>query len=282
MGVFKCPHCNKDLPQETKFCPYCMERIKTPVAVTVVKTKNKSKLNKLLIILIAILFLIIALLTVPFVKEWIAVNNADEPHFKESTLTTDKALNVEESTSNIESSSTTEQEGTTLKNDEEQESEATTEEPLTETTTVASIVEHKVVRSWNNANNSMGYNYGLLNYTINEKNNDITITETFTNGIDMTLSYQNMSQENPDYTLTLKNIKDLNETYKLCAISMGVATDEYDQSAFYNQIKGAGEGSKTFSYFEGSAQYFCTINIQSEVVDGETLYTCKLTSRRAY
>lgn len=282
MGVFKCPHCNKDLPQETKFCPYCMERIKTPVAVTVVKTKNKSKLNKLLIILIAILFLIIALLTVPFVKEWIAVNNADEPHFKESTLTTDKALNVEESTSNIESSSTTEQEGTTLKNDEEQESEATTEEPLTETTTVASIVEHKVVRSWNNANNSMGYNYGLLNYTINEKNNDITITESFTNGIDMTLSYQNMSQENPDYTLTLKNIKDLNETYKLCAISMGVATDEYDQSAFYNQIKGAGEGSKTFSYFEGSAQYFCTINIQPEVVDGETLYTCKLTSRRAY
>lgn len=282
MSVFKCPHCNKDLPQETKFCPYCMERIKTPVAVTVVKTKNKIKRNKSLIILIAILFLIIALLTVPFVKEWIAVNNADEPYFKESTLTTDKALNAEESTSNIESSSTTEQAGTTLKNDEEQESEATTEEPLTETTTVAAIVEHKVVRSWNNANNSMGYNYGLLNYTINEKNNDITITETFTNGIDMTLSYQNMSQENPDYTLTLKNIKDLNETYKLCAISMGVATDEYDQSAFYNQIKGAGEGSKTFSYFEGSAQYFCTINIQSEVVDGETIYTCKLTSRRAY
>lgn len=34
MDVVHCPHCGKELPPEMQFCPYCMERIDEPAAVS--------------------------------------------------------------------------------------------------------------------------------------------------------------------------------------------------------------------------------------------------------
>ncbi|MBQ8767803.1 MAG: zinc ribbon domain-containing protein [Clostridia bacterium] len=52
-----CPSCGKELPLESKFCPYCMERINEPVSVTV--PENKQELNKKIIIIVAIVLLIV-------------------------------------------------------------------------------------------------------------------------------------------------------------------------------------------------------------------------------
>lgn len=53
-----CPSCGKELPLESNFCPYCMERINEPlVAVSV--PENKQKLNKKAIIVVAIVLLLV-------------------------------------------------------------------------------------------------------------------------------------------------------------------------------------------------------------------------------
>ncbi len=58
MGVMNCPFCGKELPQESKFCPYCMEQISVPVNVSVPKKRNVKKTVMVTIILLAIALVI--------------------------------------------------------------------------------------------------------------------------------------------------------------------------------------------------------------------------------
>ncbi len=43
MSVIKCPHCGKELPSESAFCPYCMERLNEAVAVSVPSSGGNSR-----------------------------------------------------------------------------------------------------------------------------------------------------------------------------------------------------------------------------------------------
>lgn len=54
MGVMNCPFCGKELPQESKFCPYCMEQISVPVNVSVPEKRNSKKVITVTIILLVL------------------------------------------------------------------------------------------------------------------------------------------------------------------------------------------------------------------------------------
>ncbi|MDO4155067.1 MAG: zinc ribbon domain-containing protein [Clostridia bacterium] len=57
MDILHCPHCGKELPPEMQFCPYCMERITEPAAVSADElrpTKQWKKPNKTTVLLTSI------------------------------------------------------------------------------------------------------------------------------------------------------------------------------------------------------------------------------------
>ena len=64
MSTIKCPFCGKELPSESAFCPYCMEQIKTPVAVSVPKAQKGKSTIVAAVITVAILLLVVVLLLV--------------------------------------------------------------------------------------------------------------------------------------------------------------------------------------------------------------------------
>lgn len=65
MNMMKCPHCGRDLPSESSFCPYCMEQIKLPVAVSAPSSgKSNRKGLYVMILITAVLVLAVSLLLV--------------------------------------------------------------------------------------------------------------------------------------------------------------------------------------------------------------------------
>ena len=66
MSTIKCPFCGKELPSESAFCPYCMEQIKTPVAVSVPKAQKSKSTLVAAVITVAILLLVVVLLLLRF------------------------------------------------------------------------------------------------------------------------------------------------------------------------------------------------------------------------
>ena len=57
MDILHCPHCGKELPPEMQFCPYCMERITEPAAVSADElrpTRQWKKPNKTTVLLTSI------------------------------------------------------------------------------------------------------------------------------------------------------------------------------------------------------------------------------------
>lgn len=62
MDVNKCPSCGKDLPLESKFCPYCMERLKEPEVVFIPEKKRDKKI--IVIIVLAFIIILTTLLVV--------------------------------------------------------------------------------------------------------------------------------------------------------------------------------------------------------------------------
>lgn len=57
MDILHCPHCGKELPPEMQFCPYCMERITEPAAVSADElrpTGQWKKPNKTTVLLTSI------------------------------------------------------------------------------------------------------------------------------------------------------------------------------------------------------------------------------------
>ncbi len=68
-----CPHCGKNLPEELRFCPYCMKRTKE---ATVIKLPEEKKRNKKLIVIpVAILLIAIILLLFVFLEKTNSENN---------------------------------------------------------------------------------------------------------------------------------------------------------------------------------------------------------------
>ncbi len=63
MDMKKCPSCGKELPLESKFCPYCMERIGKPVDVSV---PNSKKTNKKLVAIVVLIFAILLMCVIIF------------------------------------------------------------------------------------------------------------------------------------------------------------------------------------------------------------------------
>lgn len=66
MSTIKCPHCGKALPSESAFCPYCMEQIKEPVAVSVPVTKDNKGMFFMAVITIALLSMVAVLVLLRF------------------------------------------------------------------------------------------------------------------------------------------------------------------------------------------------------------------------
>ena len=64
MDMKKCSSCGKEIPQESKFCPYCMERINEP---TVVSVPEDKKSNKKIVAIIILLFIIVLTIIAIFV-----------------------------------------------------------------------------------------------------------------------------------------------------------------------------------------------------------------------
>lgn len=65
-----CPSCGKDLPLESKFCPYCMERINEPVAISVPESKHKlNKEAKIIIGVIVAMLLVLGVAIAVFLSQ---------------------------------------------------------------------------------------------------------------------------------------------------------------------------------------------------------------------
>ena len=92
MSTMKCPHCGKDLPSESAFCPYCMEQIKEPVAVSVPVTRGNKSLLFMVLITIALLLVVAVVVLVGF----FGGNDKRKglPADTEATLTTGVSDNV--------------------------------------------------------------------------------------------------------------------------------------------------------------------------------------------
>jgi len=62
MDIKNCPHCNKELPNEAKFCPFCMEKLiaETPIQNTPIrKSRKKALLIGLLVFAVATIALLL-------------------------------------------------------------------------------------------------------------------------------------------------------------------------------------------------------------------------------
>lgn len=68
-----CPHCGKNLPEESQFCPYCMKRTKEATVVQLPEEKKRNK--KLIVISVVILLFAIILLLLIFSAKSNSENN---------------------------------------------------------------------------------------------------------------------------------------------------------------------------------------------------------------
>lgn len=93
MNVIKCSHCGKELPGESNFCPYCMEQINKPTAVSV--PTGKKKFSKDLLIMVSVTVFLSALMmgllisryyNIPASKDGIQINDTTEDSNKTQGL----------------------------------------------------------------------------------------------------------------------------------------------------------------------------------------------------
>lgn len=101
MSVKKCPHCGKDLPEELQFCPYCMERITEPVAVTVPDGKKKLNKKSIIIIIVAIVLVLLLAGGIAFFSHY---KNAESDINVNNNVSTED-INTTESTNTTETTS---------------------------------------------------------------------------------------------------------------------------------------------------------------------------------
>ena len=65
MSMIKCPHCGKDLPSESAFCPFCMEQLQAPVTVSVPSKGGRKRSESIIMIAVTVVLVVaVAVLSV--------------------------------------------------------------------------------------------------------------------------------------------------------------------------------------------------------------------------
>ena len=88
MDLKKCPSCGKELPLESKFCPYCMELMGEPVAVSVPADK---KVNKKLVAIVILIFVILLICVIMFFAHY---NKEEKDNNTDNGVLTEEANDV--------------------------------------------------------------------------------------------------------------------------------------------------------------------------------------------
>ena len=266
----KCPHCNKDLPEEIDFCPYCMERLSPTKSISLPTQKAKTKKSVLVATILLILIIGSAITGVLFknkadkntelpksnntytsktttAKNNLSVtdtqspkeNTTNEPGFSEEATT--DATASENSAIAINTSTTQNKKPTTVITTSATQSGNSTTTITTSATQSNNSVNHKtieaeIVNRWNTANNNLYiHNFTLNNYTFKQEKGQICISQRFNNnGAKIDFKVKDNLE---DYTLKIDNITNLNIMYQLCRISLAtIAQNQYSDTEFYDFV----------------------------------------------
>ncbi len=314
----KCPHCNKDLPTEIDFCPYCMERLKTPETI-VLPTKNNRGNKKILISLVALVIISISLYLAYFISQKPkdsaiskTSNNREVTSSKKNqnsdntdtlkSFTDPTTSDVGIKTDTYKTSSTNnnnvipsiEKNHNSDKTSSTQQSSSINENSIKfssteKTTSRININATEIISRWNTANNNLYiYNYPLNNYTLNESDSFTTISQHFNNSgakIDFRIA-----KNSEEYTLKIDNISNLNIMYQLARISLcTVAGTDYSDTEFYDFISDDSWKNISETEFIKSgiySGYTCKV-ILTEITEQSggglehSYYTCLLTMNKS-
>lgn len=261
-----CPYCNKDLPEEIDFCPYCMERLKQPKSI-MLPTPNNIGNKKILISLVALVLISISLYLAYSISQRPKNSTLSKTNTNQEVMSSGKNQNADNTeslmsftnlaTSNIGVETDTyktspatsnnsvipniEKNNTEIKTSNTQQSSSTNENittlpPTEKTTSRINVDATEIIRRWNTANNNLNlYNFPLDNYTLNESDSFITISQHFNNtGAKIDFKVNKSFEE---YTLKIDNISNLNTMYQIARISLcTVAGNNYSDTEFYDFI----------------------------------------------
>ncbi len=280
----KCPYCNKDLPTEIDFCPYCMERLTPAKELAPTPThsnKKKASITATILIIFVICFAVIGI----SLKSNIGKNsNPQNKDFTNNTTEAPKTTNPNTSDTPAKETEASKTQpssaGTTLPTTQ-------TNSPVTESLNSAAqtIIEADIVNRWNNANNDLYiYSFILNDYTLKQDKERLYISQSFnSSGAHIDFNVKNDLQS---YTLKIDKITNLNVMYQLCRISfLAVAQEKYSDTEFCDfisddnwKINSAKEEIKT-GVFGGYACKVILTEINEPGAGGldYTYYTCLLT-----
>lgn len=280
----KCPYCNKDLPEEIDFCPYCMERLtpaKELAPTPIHSNKKKASITALISVVFVILFAVVGVSLKNNIGE---SNNLQN---KDITSNTTKAHETTtKNTSDLPAKET--DASKTQPNSAELTTPAT--QPNTQVTeshysATQTNIEADIVSRWNNANNDLYiYSFMLNDYALKQDKEHLCITQSFNSSgvhIDFNVNYDLQG-----YTLKIDKITNLNIMYQLCRISyLTVAQEKYSDTEFSNfisddnwKINSAKEEIKVGVFGEYACKVILTqINEPGAGGLEHTYYTCQLT-----
>lgn len=266
----KCPHCNKDLPEEIDFCPYCMERLTPTKSISLPTQKAKTKKNILVATVLLMLTICGAVIGISLKNE--ADKSTELPKsnntYTNKTTTAKSDLSVTDTqnpkANTTNEPSTSKETKTHTIASENSDSTITTsaartensailtttsatqnQKPTTVITTSATqsnssvndkTIEAEIVNRWNNANNNLYiYNFTLNDYTFKQEKGQICISQRFNNnGAKIDFKVKDTLE---DYTLKIDNITNLNIMYQLCRISLAtIAQNQYSDTKFYDFV----------------------------------------------
>lgn len=154
MDIIKCSYCGKDLPKESNFCPYCMERINEPLVVKLPENKKAYKEKSIIIIIFSVVLVLLLLIGTVFFAHYKnnENNNVDVSNdITENANTPDNTSGLEEFVTNDVSTSNgdkTTQEKTTEKSIDNKEENINSTSITTTTTTTTNKVVQECSHNW--------------------------------------------------------------------------------------------------------------------------------------
>ena len=290
----KCPYCNKDLPVEIDFCPYCMERLSPAKNISPPNTP-KQKNKKFVTVAILLMIVVVSLgITVFLSKNKADKNEAlpqtDKAHTNQAITPTSKTTASETQiretdTTNkpvaSDTNATDTTEGKAVTKTDKSTSQSSDAPPKT--------VEADIINRWNSANNSLYiYNFVLDNYTFRQEKEQFCVSQRFNNsGAIINFNVKNDLEE---YTLDIDNIENLSIMNQLCRISFAtIAGNQYSDTEFYNFISDdsweqPSENQEVKSGVFGG--YNCSVVLTEITEPGAggldyKCYTCSLTVKKS-
>lgn len=239
----KCPHCNKDLPAEIDFCPYCMERLTSIKNISPPTTQGTQKKKPIIAALVLLILAISFVITGVLLKSTSDKNQkAPQSNRTYTNQTTAPKNNTQVSDTQNPKADTSYKpsfsEETTTDTIASKDSATKSNNSTTQSSSSAEhiTIETEIVNRWNNANNDLYiYNFILNNYTFKQEKEQICISQRFSNSgakIDF-----RVKDDFEEYTLKIDNITNLSVMYQLCRISLStIALNQYSDTEFYDFI----------------------------------------------